>query len=333
MKLRKLLLIKTGWSETLDPEISQIASLGDIFRTTVVLHEFQNFEVTWLVDRKGALLLENNPHVHRTIFWESASSLKNEIFDLLINFEKGPELCELAQEIRAEKKLGFSLSPATGMTTYERSSEYAFSLCQDTELKRRHQEPWQKVILGMAGKVWNKQEYLLTYQPQGEPRFDFGLNHEVGAKWPTKMWPKTSWERLAKLLEERGYTVSWQRGMSDINEYTDWLHSCRNVITCDSLGLHLALALKKNTTVLYGPTNPAETYLYGRGAIVQAPGFSCTPCLQKACRNDRFCMESISPEAVLEVAVALLMEQSPEVFVLNGERKGNRVAPAPSCRV
>ena len=33
----KVLILKTGHSETLDPEISQNASLGDVLRSTVIL--------------------------------------------------------------------------------------------------------------------------------------------------------------------------------------------------------------------------------------------------------------------------------------------------------
>jgi len=34
----KILIIKLGYSETLDPEIGRVPSLGDVLRTTPILH-------------------------------------------------------------------------------------------------------------------------------------------------------------------------------------------------------------------------------------------------------------------------------------------------------
>ena len=58
----KVLIIKPGYSETLDPENSGIVSLGDIVRTTPILHLFprEAYHVTWLVDTAGAPLLRGN---------------------------------------------------------------------------------------------------------------------------------------------------------------------------------------------------------------------------------------------------------------------------------
>ena len=39
-----------------------------------------------------------------------------------------------------------------------------------------------------------------------------------------------------------------------------------DVVVCsDTLGMHLAIALKKKIVVLFGPTCPQEIDLYGRG--------------------------------------------------------------------
>lgn len=310
-KRKKLLIIKLGWSETLDAEISRISSLGDVLRTTVVLHEFQDCHVTWLVDEKAFQLIENNPYVHRPLIFDLSSVLQlgSEHFDVVINFEKTPGLCALADKIVAQKRYGFAFDPATGEAISRDGSERVFSLCKNHEEKRSHREPWQKVLVEMIGGTWTGQEYILGYRPKSEVKFDFGMNHVVGSKWPTKIWPKANWERLRSLLETRGFSVTWQEGLEDLNHYMDWLHSCRNIITCDSLGFHLALAMRKKTVVLYGPTNANETYLYGRGVSVQPRGFACAPCLSSACTHTRFCMDSITPEEVL--AAALQQDSQP----------------------
>src|SRR6266851_1152377 len=89
---KRVLIIKTGYGETLDPDDSDVVSLGDILRTTVILHLFpaDRYEVTWLVDRRGTALLKNNPFIHRLLVVNpfTPNLLLSDWFDIVINFEK-----------------------------------------------------------------------------------------------------------------------------------------------------------------------------------------------------------------------------------------------------
>ncbi|HCJ65939.1 MAG TPA: glycosyl transferase, partial [Elusimicrobia bacterium] len=67
--MAKVLIIKLGYSETLDKEISVTSSLGDVLRTTIILNYFKNDVVTWLVDEKAYPLLEGNPYVKRILIF------------------------------------------------------------------------------------------------------------------------------------------------------------------------------------------------------------------------------------------------------------------------
>jgi heptosyltransferase II len=303
----KLLIIKLGWSETLDAEISRVSSLGDVLRTTVVLHHFRDHHITWLVDERALQLIENNPLIHRPLIFDLSSvlQLSSERFDVVVNFEKTPGLCAFADKIMAPRRYGFAFDPETGGAVSRDGCERVFDLVKNIDEKRTHREPWQQVLFEMVGGTWSGQEYILGYKPQSEVKFDFGLNHVVGSKWPTKNWSKNHWARLRSLLETRGFSVSWQEGLEDLNRYMEWIHSCKNIITCDSLGFHLALAMRKKVVVLFGPTNANETYLYERGISILPREFACAPCLSPICHNERFCMDNITPEEVLEAALQL----------------------------
>ena len=50
MNKEKVLIIKLGYSETLDGEIGKVTSLGDVLRSTVLLHLYKDAHVTWLID-------------------------------------------------------------------------------------------------------------------------------------------------------------------------------------------------------------------------------------------------------------------------------------------
>jgi heptosyltransferase-2 len=88
---QRVLILKTGYSETLDPDTSGVVSLGDILRATVVLHAFpsERYEVTWVVDQKGVDLLKGNPCIHRilTVTPFTPFHLMSEWFDIVVNFQ------------------------------------------------------------------------------------------------------------------------------------------------------------------------------------------------------------------------------------------------------
>ena len=302
--VRKVLIIKLGYSETLDSEISLTSSLGDVLRTTVVLHHYKSEHVTWLVDEKVYPLLEGNDYIDRILFFNlpSVLQLQSEIFDTVINFEKVPGICAMADSTKAWRRFGFRFNGYTGEAEAYDGSEQIFSLCKSSELKKKHRKPWQEVLLSMVGEKWNEQGYILGYKPKINVDCDIGFNWKVGTKWPNKTWAKDNWLRLEKVINEKtNNTVSWQQGSDDLKIYIDWINSVRLLVTYDSLGLHIALALKKKVIVLYGPTNSNETYLYSRGKIIYPDvGYDCIPCLEPVCSQDIPCMDYISPETVFD---------------------------------
>ena len=105
--MKKTLIIKTGYSETLDKNISYKSSLGDVLRTTVILHLLKDNHVTWLVDEHAFKLLHGNPYIDRILIYNLTSvlQLQRERFDTVINFEKVPGLCALADSVNAWRRL------------------------------------------------------------------------------------------------------------------------------------------------------------------------------------------------------------------------------------
>ena len=310
--MAKVLILKLGYSETIDPEIGVVSSLGDVLRTTVILYPFEKDHVTWLVDAAARPLLEGNPYIDRILTYDLTSvlQLQRERYDTVINLEKVPGICALADSVSAWRRYGFRFDEVKGEAQPYDRCEQIFTMCKDPVLKKSHVGSWQEALLQVVGGVWTGQEYILGYRPKTEEVFDIGLNWAVGSKWPNKAWPKARWDELVSLLEGR-YTYSPQRGMNDLCEYMDWINSCRLLVTNDSLGLHIALALRKKVVVLYGPTNPNETYFYGRAEVVYPPpGFDCLPCLSGHCTREDPCMAAIGADVVMERIERLLGRES-----------------------
>lgn len=306
---QKVLIIKLGYSETLDKEIGTTTSLGDVLRTTVILNYFKGGDVTWLVDEKAYPLLEHNPFIRRILVFnlESALQLQRERFDTVINLEKGPGICALADSINAWRRFGFRFDADRGIAQAYDGAENVLSLCLDLEEKKGNIKFWQDALASMIGEKWTeKGKYILGYKPSSKNKYDIGFNWAAGDKWPNKIWPKRNWKKLERILK-RKYSITWQKGLSDLHEYMDWISSCRLIISNDSLGMHLALALDRKVIALFGPTSSREICLYGRGVkIAPRTPYDCVPCLDSKCIQKTNCMEFIKPEEVKSEVIKLL---------------------------
>jgi heptosyltransferase-2 len=310
----RVLILKMGYSETLDPDTSGVVSLGDILRTTSVLHAFppDKYEVTWLADKKGIGLLKGNPYIHRilTVNPFTPYHLMSDWFDIVVNFEKDPGICAMADKISAWRRYGFRFDHVTHEAHAYDNSDQALSMSKSMSFKREQTKSWSTVLYEMIGLQYNHESYILGYQPKSQEVYDIGLNHQVGGKFPIKRWPDPNWHQLNDTLASE-YSFSWQQGMDNIESYIEWINSCRLIITNDSLGLHIGLALRKKVVALFGPTKANEVDECDC-LIKLTPdvGWDCIPCLSATCDNAQgLCMDHISQDRVIE-AVKKLLSQS-----------------------
>lgn len=308
----KILIIKHGYSETFEKQVSEITSLGDVLRTTVLLHLYKEQHVTWLTDAKAAPLLYGNPYIDKLLLYNMTSmfQLEAEHFDVVINLEKVPGICAFTDKIHAWKKLGYRFNPLTGEAEAYDRAEDALKISKDPDHKKHHGKTWQEALFEMVGATWKGESYVLGYKPQVKKKFDLGFNYEVGTKWSIKAWPRQNWDVLARELSE--YSITFQQGKSNIYEYIDWIASCRVLVSNDSLGLHIALALGIPVIGMFGPTPYSEVADYGLGYFLKPDEklFPCMPCLDSECHNSSFCMSTLKVETVVE-AVRSVMLGSP----------------------
>lgn len=323
LKEEKILIIKTGYSEILDRQSnSRRVSLGDVLRTTVLLNLYKGKNVTWVTDEYAMPLLEGNPYITHLLPYDLTTILQLEVeeFDIVINLEKVAGLCALADKVKAWKKYGFRLNSRTGKAeSYDKAFE-VLTVSSDSKLKKENQRTSQELLFEMVGAKWNGEEYVLGYKPLTKENFDVALNIYVGKKWPSKVWAQESWDLLEAILKSRGFSVTRQdkqepEVLENLNKYMDWLNSHKLIITSDSLGLHLALAMKKRVLGLFGPTPHKEVYFYNLGKeIIPEENFECLPCFSPKCENEKFCMNSISPQKVAEEAIKILSEYTKNKF-------------------
>lgn len=96
---------------------------------------------------------------------------------------------------------------------------------------------------------------------------------------------------------------------NDLVEFPALIAACNVMITTDSLGLHLALALKRKVVCLVGPTSPSELEMFGLGEKVIAKS-SCVCCYNSDCKS----MEKIDIKDV-DVAVEKILKRKVTLII------------------
>lgn len=308
---RSVLIVKHGYSETCDHNISSTISYGDVFRCSCLLDFYRDHHVTWISAEPARDLLEGNHLIGELILVERPKELPHNIvrsyYDTIINLEKQRDWCEFCESLEAGEKFGFRNWAASDESAYYPKSAAALA----EGLERDNYRPLQETLFKSIGQEWSGERYSLGYKPKVKEIYDVGLNCHVGSKWPTKNWPREYWTSLHDRLIAEKYAVCWQQSLDSVRQYIDWLASCKTIITCDSLGLHLAIALNKKIVALFGPTPSRQLYLYGLGVkLTPEAEHNCMPCFLPKCLKDQSCMHDISIETVVDT-VNMLNKRQP----------------------
>ena len=305
-KPRRILIVKTGFSEFLDRGISTTVSLGDVLICTSILHLYKGEDVTWVTDLRAKELLEDNPYISKLLIFstQTLENITTQEFDVFINLEKDIGICTVLNKVRAQKKYGFYFSDKDHrIMTRKRSTEYLLSGQENH--KDIHKNALE-LLYETVDQKWQGQGLILGIKKAVKFSCDIGFNHEVGSKWPTKAWPKVYWKQLEGILE-KDYKIGWQQGHKNLKKYIQWINSCRIIVTSDSLAQAIGQALGKKIITLYGPTN----YLRMQGVpnVQVVPStLKCAhmPCYMPVCTHDKFCMDYIKPQEIAKLCRELL---------------------------
>lgn len=270
----------------------------------------------------------------------SLVQLGAERFDRLVCLDKEPRAAALAMSVEAGRRHGFGWDPRGFLIPMGRRAEYLFRLGLSDELKfRRNRKSYQQMAVEAAGLEFAGQGYHYTVTPEesewasaflakklgaraGRPWI--GVNTGTGRAYPTKAWPAANQAKLIRELKRRklGTPVILggpeEKGMVgklgrlcpgtpaiapdlDIRRFAAVISQLDMVVSSDSLAMHLAIALKRRTIALFGPSCSREIDLYGLGEKLEL-GLECSPCYRAWCPEPR-CMSGLGPETVLEAVV------------------------------
>jgi ADP-heptose:LPS heptosyltransferase len=313
---KKILIIKLG-------------AAGDVVRTTPLIHrikrDYRNAELTWISSFPEL--------VPRTVDQIMNFELKNVLvlldtrFDLVINLDKDPEACALADMVPSASLKGFKLNNGKVIPANKGAQpKWLTGLFDDLNIKNK--KSYLQEIFEIYGSQFNGEKYILD-KPRRK-RWSIskklplvGLNTGCGERWPTRLWPEQHWIKLIELLQASQYNVillggakedNKNRNLSEetgatylghfaLDDFIGLLDQCDLIVTAVTLALHLAIGLGKKIVLFNNIFNRYEFELYGLGEIIE-PNLPCQGCFKSSC--DQGCMAMIDPSKVFAICKGLL---------------------------
>ncbi|MCH8326349.1 MAG: glycosyltransferase family 9 protein [Bacteroidetes bacterium] len=270
---------------------------------------------------------------------ESISILQNIKFDYVLNVDKSLRSCSILNSAKAENKIGFGLNEDGKIIPVNKGAYYNYSLGMDDNLKFKINEKTGQEYLAETFELdFEKHDYVFEFTDDEKEFIDnykkeigitpndlvVGFNTGCSNLYPNKKMTIEQHQYLIeKLLKKKKYKILLLGGPED-NERNEQIYSkfkgeiintptnlgvrrgaCFEnladvIITGDSFGMHLGIALKKYIIVWFGVSCRAEIELYDRGVKLFDKNLECSPCWKKECPYDLECIKNIDLNKMLE---------------------------------
>ena len=270
---------------------------------------------------------------------ESISILKEMKFHYVMNVDKSRRSCALLNAVNAESKLGFGLNENGVIMPVNEGAYYNYNLGMDDNLKFRINKRTGQDYLAETFEVdYKRDEYVFNLTKKerefvdnyklsaGINNTDFVIGFNTGCSelYPNK---KMTIEQhvilIEKFLTKGNYKIALFGGPEDTERNEKIASHFKNkiintptndgvrkgacyediadvVITGDSFGMHLAIALKKYVIAWFGVSCWTEIDLYDRGIKLFPENLFCSPCWKKQCPYNLECIKMIDLDRIVE---------------------------------
>ena len=301
--------------------------------------KFPESTVYWLTMKNAAPLLYNNPIVDHIFVFDASSILilQQMRFDYVMNVDKSQQSCALLNSIEAENKLGFGLNSDGIIIPVNEGAYYNYQLGMDDQFKFKVNQRTGQDYLAETFKLdYRRDEYVFEFTEE-EKNFIESYKKKVGIKkndkvigfntgcselYPNKKMTIEQHVFLIKKLLKKKFKVVLLGGPEDtlrnkkiyshfkgkvINTPTNeglrrgicYEDIANVIVTGDSLGMHIAIALKKFVIAWFGVSCWNEIDLYERGVKLYQKDLFCSPCWKKLCPYDLDCIKQIDLERMI----------------------------------
>jgi heptosyltransferase-2 len=295
--------------------------------------------VTWITDRAAAPVLAGHPLIDRVLTSDAClPALLTERFDVVYGLDADAQSAALSTLARGERKLGYVSDDLGRVVPAGESATDWWLMGLDDRRKAANRKSYQQLMYELCelpGAIDRphfeippharmRASWFMRQQGIDRYRVVLGLNTGGGRRWAQKKWTIDGYEGFIALTRIRhpeaaivllggpeeeelnarlmsmGLEGVFDAGCSNsVADFAALVAALSILVSSDSLGLHIALAVGTPAVVFVGPTSQWELELYGEGAVVHAEGVACIGCYRAQCDKPVTCMERLDPGAVL----------------------------------
>ena len=274
--------------------------------------------------------------------FESLSILQSLEFDLVMNVDKSIRSGALALQVNAKERLGFGINTNGDIIPFNSGAEYNYRLGMDDHLKFKvNQRFGQDYLAETFNLDYKRDDYIFEFRNDEKEYINnykkengisdedeiIGFNTGCSTLFPNKKMTIEqhvalierflSYNRFKIMLlgghedETRNKEIAEQFPGEVINTPTNggvrkgacYENIPQLIITGDSFGMHLAIALKKQVIAWFGLSCWSEIDLYDRGIKLFPEGLFCAPCWKKVCPYDLECIQMIDLKRIVEETI------------------------------
>ena len=295
--------------------------------------KFPESTIYWITLKNAAPLLFNNPLIDHIYYFDASSLLilQQIKFDYVLNVDKSRQSCALLNSLTSENKMGFGLDENGKIIPVNRGAYYNYKLGMDDHFKFRvNQRTGQDYLAETFELEYSRDEYILELT-QDERDFTEKYKKKVGISnkdkvvgfntgcselYPNKKMTIEQHIFLIKKLLKRKNKVILLGGPEDTERnnkiYSHFKGRIINtptnqglrrgicyenipeiIVTGDSLGMHIAIGLKKFVIAWFGVSCWTEIDLYDRGVKLFHENLFCSPCWKQQCPYHLECIKMI----------------------------------------
>lgn len=269
---------------------------------------------------------------------ESILILNQMEFDVIMNVDKSQRSGAMLNSVTAKEKLGFGINKNGKIIPVNEGAYYNYQLGMDDYLKFKvNQRTGQNYLAETFNLEYERHDYVFNFNDE-EKSFITNYKTEIGVTDSDKivgfntgcsnLYPnkKMTIEQhillIEKLLDKKKYKIVLVGGPEDTERNskiyshfngkiinTPTTHGVRRgacyesipdvIITGDSFGMHLAIALKKYVIAWFGLSCWTEIDLYDRGIKLFQKDLFCSPCWKKVCPYDLECIKMIDLDRIV----------------------------------
>lgn len=297
-----------------------------------IKRKFPSSHITWVTQKPAQAFFENQSMVDRvlTTDLDSLLALRALEFDVALCLDKSLKASGILASTSFDVLYGYQADPRTGaiLPVNPEAQEYWQLGLSNQKKFFENKKPETQLLAEALALNFHRDDYQIALNKiemneaavrsekwRADKNWILGIN--TGCS-PTIAAKKLTVEYHRKLIREvksrfpvsivllgggtedekrnleisEGLDVFVSSSTAGIRDGLISVQACDFMITGDSLGMHMGIALKKYVIAWFGPTCDHEIDFYDRGEAVLTEA-SCSPCWKRTCQKSPMCYDLV----------------------------------------